>query len=209
MCPVGFILFWQSKAQIQKSRCSDNYKMSVEVENISSFFRGHKTGRQAYYINLISRWKTTSTQSARPESSHFIGILILKSGLTGMPGTWSQIWLWITVTFIKSNLDFFSLFCLLIFFVFFFRSVMQLLCKIKVFTSTFGFHDLGPSFWVCRNNNPYGFSQSYFWNLVAIQILLKTKGSQEIQCPWDLQTVLQEHSMKSPELHHPLYSLYG
>lgn len=178
MCPVSFILFWQSKAQIQNSRCRDIYKMSVEVENISSFFRGHKSGRQAYHINLISSWKTTSTQSARPESSHFIDILILKSGLTGMPRTWSQIWLWTTVTFIKSNLDFFSLFCLLIsLFFFFFRSVMQLLCKIKVFTWTFGFHDLGPSFWVCRNNNPYGFSRSYFWNLVAIQIV--TDGDAE------------------------------
>lgn len=120
MCPVGFILFWQSKAQIQNSRCRDIYKMSVEVENISSFFRGHKSERQAYHINLISSWKTTSTQSARPESSHFIDILILKSGLTGMPRTWSQIWLWTTVTFIKKQFGPFFAFLFVDFFVCFF-----------------------------------------------------------------------------------------
>lgn len=87
--------------------------------------------------------------------THFVGILILKSGLTGVPIT------------LKSNLTMnysdiykkqFRLFFAFLFVGFFFRSVMQIRCKIKVFTSTFGFHDLMPSSRVCKNNNPYGFS---------------------------------------------------
>lgn len=175
MCPVGLILFWQRR----------KYKIVNVVIIIKCLLKSKifqvsledKSRRQAYRINLTSSWKTTSTQSARPESYTLCWHLTLKSGITAMPITLKSNLTMNYSDIYKKQFKLFITFLLIFLFFSFFRSVMQILRKIKVFTSTFGFHDLGPSFWVCKNNNPYGFSRLYFWNLVAIQIL--TDGAAE------------------------------